>query len=206
MKTKIRIFTAILLIISLFSCSGSFEQKVEDSVRHQLSVYPESRLQDIYKNFFQDRFGPGHLISDTVAAAGYLREELLASEVDLNTPIIEQTGWEGNYFRVSLDVVKIGVVSEEEFMNCFIESANSAAKATPEAWKKEWSKILKIIEKMNLALPDFEADKAKIQKVLASGDFAMHHSEAFERAYHPHYRIIKREIYEQKIMPLFRNE
>ena len=34
----------------------------EVAIERQLQDYPESRVQDIYKNFCQDNLGPGHLI------------------------------------------------------------------------------------------------------------------------------------------------
>ena len=32
--------------------------------------------------------------------------------------------------------------------------------------------------------------------------FVMSHSQAFKEAYHPHYRIIRRDIFEREILPL----
>ena len=32
--------------------------KIKKSVERQLNDYPKSTLQDLYKSFFQDRFGP----------------------------------------------------------------------------------------------------------------------------------------------------
>jgi len=40
-------------------------QRFETAVLYESKYYPEARLRDIYKNFFQDPFGPGHLIPDT---------------------------------------------------------------------------------------------------------------------------------------------
>ncbi|MDR1782919.1 MAG: hypothetical protein LBR13_01470 [Dysgonamonadaceae bacterium] len=192
---------AVLIAVLTISCSKSFESRVEESVNSQLAIYPESRLQDIYKNFYQDRFGPGHLIPDTASAAAYLRSELNSYAGFTENPIIEKIGWEGNYYRISLDIVKAEIITLEELTAYFAESANSAAKVTPEDWRREWGKIFRVIEKMNIMIPDFEEDKAKIDKVLESDDFAMHHSEAFDLAYYPHYRIVSKDIYEGKIEP-----
>ncbi|GHS99546.1 hypothetical protein FACS189421_10200 [Bacteroidia bacterium] len=189
-----------IFIVLFFSCSNAFEKKVETSVHKQLEQFPESRLQDLYKNFFQDRFGPGHLIPDSTMAGNYLREEL-ASYSGAYLPLIEETGWEGNFVRISTDVVKTGMLSYSAYLEAFIESANTTPETPIEAWKTEWNKILSVIDKMNLNLPDYEADKAKIQELINSGKYAMHHSEAFEKAYEPHYRIIKKSIYEEQIIP-----
>jgi hypothetical protein len=50
--------------------------RIEKAVINELKYYPEARLRDIYKNFFQDAFGPGHLIPDTTHAGNYLNYEL----------------------------------------------------------------------------------------------------------------------------------
>jgi hypothetical protein len=173
--------------LSAFSCTNSFEEKVESSVRKQLSVYPESGLQDLYKNFFQDRFGPGHLIPDTAMAGKYLREELESYFAVTNeNPLVEQIGWEGNFYRVSTDVLKMGIVPYSVYLEAFIESANTTAETPVEEWKAEWNKILSVIEKMKPEIPGYEADKAKIQALIDSGKYAIHHSENFEINYRPH--------------------
>ena len=40
-----------------------FEKAVREAVSWQIQTYPKSTLKDLYKNFFQDKFGPGHIIS-----------------------------------------------------------------------------------------------------------------------------------------------
>jgi hypothetical protein len=176
------------------------KEEVETSVHKQLEQFPESRLQDLYKNFFQDRFGPGHLIPDSTMAGNYLREEL-ASYSGEYLPLVEEIGWEGNFVRVSTDVVKNGMLPYSVYLDAFIESANTTPETPIESWQEEWHKILTVIDKMNLNLPDYETDKSRIQDLINSGAYAMHHSEAFERAYEPHYRIIKKEIFLEKIKP-----
>ena len=42
---------------------ADFRERVVTCVRWQMDNYPESRLIDLYKNFFQDKFGPGHMIT-----------------------------------------------------------------------------------------------------------------------------------------------
>jgi hypothetical protein len=175
--------------------------KVETAVRKQLEQFPESRLQDLYKNFFQDRFGPGHLIPDSTMAGNYLREEL-ASYSREYLPLIEEIGWEGNFYRISTDVLKMELVPYSVYLEAFIESANTTPETPIEEWKTEWNHIVSIVDKMNLELPDYELDKEKIQSLIDAGKYATHHSETFEAAYQPHYRIIKKNIYEEKIKPL----
>ena len=169
----------------------------------QLNVYPKSTLQDLYKNFFQDKFGPGHLIPDTSAAKAYLEREL--SEFEISTcPDIEPVGWENNYVRVDLSLLKREIVPERLFFDAFVESANSARMPEIESWKREWKRILKVVEQMAPDLPDFERDKAAIDSLLDAGKYAVHHSSAFEEEYRPHYRIIARRIFDEKLQKYVR--
>ncbi|MDR2854238.1 MAG: hypothetical protein LBV31_02905, partial [Prevotellaceae bacterium] len=56
----------LLLAISLFACQHhNVDNEIKNSIVAQLGQYPELRLQDIYKNFYQDCFGTGHAIADT---------------------------------------------------------------------------------------------------------------------------------------------
>jgi hypothetical protein len=79
--------TTLLLLLMACSVTACKQQTtinttaVQAAVTKQLQKYPKSTLKDIYKNFFQDRFGPGHLISDTAVAGAYLRKELDALPV-----------------------------------------------------------------------------------------------------------------------------
>ncbi|MBN2572179.1 MAG: hypothetical protein JXA68_08635, partial [Ignavibacteriales bacterium] len=53
----------LLLIISInIKGQDSTEIKIKNAIESELKHFPEATLIDIYKNFFQDEFGPGHII------------------------------------------------------------------------------------------------------------------------------------------------
>ena len=62
--------------------------------------------------------------------------------------------------------------------------------------------IIGTIDQMKLDLLDFKEDKQFIDSVLSVGKYAISHSPDYREAYHPHYRIIERSIFEQEIKPL----
>ncbi len=73
----------IFLHFSLFVFSpfftGAFAEKknpVLKTVEKQIQKYPESALKDIYKSFFQDEYGHGHLLTDTSVSRKYFDYEL----------------------------------------------------------------------------------------------------------------------------------
>ena len=187
----------------LMGCSRelSTEQKIHQAVKTQLATYPHSTLRDLYKNFFQDRFGPGHIIADSLSADRYLRSEL-SSSTSFEGADYEPTGYEGRFLRVNLGVIADGRVPYEKFFDAFVRSVNGIVMPTIAEWQQEWAEIETVILKMNIQLDNMEADRAEIKQLLDSGGYVMHHSESFNRHYSPHYRIIERTIFEQEILPL----
>ena len=163
------------------------------AVERQMQRYPESRLTDIYKHFFQDGFGPGHLIKDSASANRYLQQELALCGECTGNPV-EEIGWQGRYCRVDLCAVKENRIAQEALLNAFIESANNALTPPLEAWINTWNEMIRLLDAMLLDLPDYETDKAALQAILHDGHYAVHHSETYEQRYNPHYRIIRKTI------------
>ena len=185
----------IIALLSISSCSQGIvnPEAVRAAVSSQMESYPESRLQDLYKSFFQDRFGPGHIISDRQSALDYILSELASADT-LMGPATEPCGWQGNYIRVNLSVVADGLMTADELTDALISSAKEVTTEDIERWKTEWAEIEAIIEKAYPDIPDLKEDQARIAELLASGQYAYHHSAAYNAAYHPHYRLIAKEL------------
>lgn len=194
-------FLSLLCLWASAAEKADFEKSVRTAVERQMQTYPKSTLKDLYKNFFQDKFGPEHIISDTTAAGNYLRREM-ASYSKTEGDIAEPTGWEGNFYRVNLSVIKNGQIPYQTFFDAFVRSVNGIRPVTVAEWQKEWNRIEAIIRSMNLTLPDYEADKQEIDNRLNRGEYVGHHSKVFEDSYMPHYRIISKDIFEQELQPL----
>lgn len=177
------------------------EQEIRKAVIEQMRAYPKSTLRDLYKNFFQDRFGPGHMISDTTVAGAYLREEL-ATATRLDGQCYEPTGYEGNFYRVNLSLVKDGIVPYGVYFDAFVRSVNGVHPISVEAWKEEWRTIGSVISGMDLHLDGYEQDRQEIDSLLEQGKYVMHHSRTFIDTYDPHYRIMEKEIFNEEILPL----
>lgn len=184
----------IFLLVIIISCSNR-ESDIILAVRAQLKIYPASTLQDIYKSFFQDEFGPGHLITDSTGAREYLESELSDMESRGNY-IAEPCGTGKNFFRVPLDLVKDGKVTADDYLDAFLESAESFSIPETELWKKKWDSIVKEIEKSKLPVNNFAEDKVSLDEMLKKGETAVHHSRSYSEKYDPHYRIMGKEQWE----------
>ena len=203
--------TVLCLLLLLASCGQPVVDPaaVKTAVSTQLEAFPESRLQDLYKSFFQDRFGPGHLISDRQSALDYILSELADADT-LMGPKTEPCGWQGNYVRVNLSVIADGLMTADELTDALMSSAKEVTEDDIGRWEKEWAAIEAIIEKDHPNLPDLAEDKARIEELLGAGQYAYHHSAAYESAYHPHYRIILKNLLPDSVktcifMPTNRN-
>lgn len=188
-KLYFRIF--VFLVFLLSGCARP-DDAIRQAVENQLKSYPASTLQDIYKSFFQDEFGPGHLAPDSAGAARYLAYEL--SEMSSRGNYIpEPCGTGRNFYRVPLDLVKDSFLSSTDLLDAFMESASGFKEPEIDAWKAKWMMIVTEIDAMGLGLPNYEADKEALANMLDSGQAVVHHSTAYEQAYQPHYRIISKE-------------
>ena len=188
-----------LLLCALLACSG--KSGVHTAVERMQSDYPASTLQDIYKSFFQDRFGPGHIVADTAQAAVYLRHELESVD-NLDVKLYEPTGEHCNYYRVALAAIASGKVPFDTYLSCFLRSVREVEAVDVEVWAAEWALKEKVIASMDLGLPGCAEDAAAIEEMLSSGHYAVHHSKQYNAHYAPHYRIIAKDIFEAEILPL----
>jgi len=194
---------------SVYHGSFSTPEQVEASVRQQLETYPASTLKDLYKNFFQDAFGPGHLMSNgadaEASARSYLQRECQEAQRDGNPgPLYELTGSHGRFYRVNLSVINSGKVPLETYLDAFLSSARQFSLPPLSQWKAEWKETERIIRSVNPNLPGLEEDSQAIQTLLQNGQYVSHHSSAYEAAYKPHYRLIESEIFRERLLPLLK--
>ena len=193
----------LLLVLSLVCSFSLFGQSVDtvavrSAIERQLVTYPESTLQDIYKSFYQEHFGPGHIISDTASARRYLMREL--SEMGkTQSPYFEPTGSQGDYIRVYLSAVANSLITAERLLDAFIRSANLWQEPAA-SWLDKWEAIVSIIQTNKMEIGNFETDLPLLTEA-ARNNQAVHHSSRYNEAYHPHYRIVERGIFEIELKP-----
>ena len=193
-----------LLLILAVACSFSlFGQSIDTAavrsvIERQLASYPESTLQDIYKSFYQEHFGPGHIISDTTSARRYLMKEL--SEMgETQSPYFEPTGSQGAYVRVYLSAVTDNLITAEQLLDALVRSANFWQEPSV-SWLEKWEAIVSIIQANKMEIEGFETDLPLLNDA-ARNHQAVHHSRRYNEAYHPHYRIVERSIFELELKP-----
>lgn len=189
-----------IILIGSVSMSA---QDIAGFVSSQMDTYPQSRLLDIYKSCFQDYMGAEHLVTDRQRVKAFLDEELNTTTIEELLPwLYEPCGAEGNYVRVSIRTIKEGVISADHLLGAFIRSANPDKHPSVKLWCDRWLGIMEVIDTMKLNLPNYADDKQFIDSILSVGKYAISHSTEYREAYHPHYRIVERSIFDREILPL----
>ena len=186
---------ALLAAVLLTGCNAG-GRAVREAVGRQLDRYPQSTMADVYKSFYQDRFGSGHMIADTASVRAYLLTELQTAATDtVQNPYYEPVGAQGRYVRVYLRCVNEGLLTAEQLLDAFIRSAQPAEQPA-ESWAAEWRRVEQAARAAGMACCD--EDSRQLQQA-AEANRAVHHSDPYRQAYHPRYRIVRSDIFEREL-------
>lgn len=199
MKNLFSIIAILSIALLLNSCHSQTHPR-EDFVRSYFLKYPEATLQDIYKGSFQDVFGPAHLLTNREAVENYINREIETAE-SLEGEDYVPCGWQGNFYQVNLKVIADGRIPMDDFVDAFIASANGIDTTLTQAWLEEWEQLQQATRKIVPHLQGFKEDSTLLANLLKQGKYVVHHSRKFNQHYHPHYRIIRRDLFEKKIFP-----
>jgi hypothetical protein len=193
-------YLIISLLMALVSACTRPSQSREDFVRTYLQKYPEATLQDIYKGSFQDVFGPAHILTNREAVMNYIQSEMESAEAWEAHDYIP-CGWQGNFLQVNLKVIADGRVPMDDFVDAFMASANGIDTTLTSSFIEDWHLIQQAVRLTDPQLEGFKEDSTLLSHLLKEGKYVVHHSRKFNAHYHPHYRIIRRDLFEEKILP-----
>lgn len=196
---RIFVLLCFFMCLSYLNAQNTDEEKIRTFVANILRTYPKSTLADVYKSSFQDFFGPEHLVENKESVLNYLEKELSYKE-ELGLPYYEFCGTEGRFVRVYLSVIKDSIISKEELADAFVRSSKMINKNIND-WQTQWRKQCNVVVQMNLNLENFQQDSLYIENLISKGHYAWVHSRTYHSTYHPHYRIIEREIFFKEIFP-----
>ena len=111
---------------------------------------------------------------------------------------------EGHFVRVHLSAVADSLITADQLLDAFIRSANGSFTSMMD-WETEWRQVVDVIMKNDIIVNGFEADTTLLYEASRNNQ-AIHHSRAYNAAYHPHYRIVERGIFEKELKPLLNNK
>lgn len=192
----------LIMICSMLLLAGCCPQTDvrAEFVRAYLQKYPEATLVDIYKGSFQDVFGPAHILTNREAVTRYIRHEMETAE-KFEEEDYTPCGWQGNFLQVNLKVIADGRVPMDVFVDAFMASANGIDTTLTQAFVEDWKLIQQSVRSSIPDLQGFSEDSTLLAELLKQGKYVVHHSRKFNKHYHPHYRIIRKDLFEEKILP-----
>ena len=178
----------------LLACTR--QNDISEAIHRQVAHYPQTTMQDVYKSFYQDRFGAEHMISDTAAVQEYLMYELTVAAADtVSNPYYESVGAQGRYVRVYLRCVNEGLLTAEQLLDAFIRSAQPTAQPQ-QSWADEWTHIEQAARETGVPCSE---EENRLLRQAAQNNHAVHHSDTYRNAYHPHYRIVEKTTFENEL-------
>ncbi|MFO7897354.1 MAG: hypothetical protein R6U84_10510 [Candidatus Cloacimonadales bacterium] len=160
-----------------------------DYVQAELQKFPQAQLLDIYKLFYQSAFGPGHIISDAVAARQYLQQELAQAQ-NYQAPAFQDIGYFNDYYRVNLALVAAAKIGFEEFFQAFLRSVQPQQKFSWQQWQTAWCQIDSELQAAGFSFAEAAADRQQIEQILSDQILVFSHSSVYKAAYQPHYRLL----------------
>ncbi len=195
---KYALVAALVIVTTVVNGQLQQTSAIKQAIEKQFEFYPASTLKDICKNFFQDYYGPGHLLSDTAKALKYLNYELdMITDRKIDTIKVYPLGFKHQFYRINLSFIRDGIIPKAAYFNAFVKSAQKFQEPDIEEWKQLFRQIVDAINEMGLTLPDFDDELQEVNQQLEQGEPVVHHSKLFIDTYHPHYRIIHKDEWEK---------
>ena len=169
----------------------------EEVLRLHAGFYREMQPADAVKLLYQAAFGPGHMISDPSAALERTRIEMESVTVTPSlpgdgTPVFEEIG--GGYARLYLNPR----LNPALITRLFTASAN-----VPVRESADFSQSINLLRRLTKeGVFGFSANELEkyLDGYIRAGMPAVSHSETYRSAYHPAYRVVRREY--ARLLPM----
>lgn len=145
-------------------------------IKNHIKKYPLAQTRDIVKLIYQNEFGCGHFITDSEKSLTLIKEEY-ENSIPTDT-VFEDIG--NGYVRMYLSSLNDESFDPQIINKLFIMSANEKSGSTDSLKAK-----LALIEE-----DDF------LKSYIKSGCPMLSHSDAYKNAYHPSYRVMKKDFAE----------
>ncbi|MBQ8369809.1 MAG: hypothetical protein IJY35_07500 [Clostridia bacterium] len=170
--------------------------RIDEILRLHAGFYPKMQPTDAVKLLYQASFGPGHMISDASAALARTRAEM-ASVTALpgdGSPVFEEIG--GGYARLYLNPS----LNPMLVTTLFTASANQPARE-PADFSESLDRLRRLTDEGVFAFSRSALDEY-LDGYAEAGMPAVSHSDAYRAAYHPAYRVVRREF--AALLPMLR--
>jgi hypothetical protein len=170
--------------------------RVEALIREHFARRPLMRATDVYKLLYQGVFGVAHIMGDD--AWNWLEAEAEKLDLDnhLEEPLLEDVSADSSIVRVNLRPYLRRSLPLNKLFSAMKETVHM--EVSPEELFEAWAvfKGLVISREVHIDLEEFEALDWELQK---EGCRLHHHSEVYREAYHPAYRVVRRNVLDKML-------
>lgn len=175
----------------LMLAGNSYSQDLVILIQDHLNRYPLMQVQDVYKMLYQGEFGVKHIIDNPEAARQYLDIELEQVTEDESELLWEVVAPDGSMIRINLRPFKVNNLDPDNLWQAMLMTAETV---TGDSTKlvDYWQQLMLAIEEDVLPFSGQEA-YVFLQTIQEHGLPAVHHSETYQEAYQPAYRVIAKE-------------
>ena len=184
--------TASALLLVLLGCTGPRPDGIATELRGILALqaarHPQMAPEDLYKLLHQAAMGSEHAMTDSAGVRAWMTNELATMGEGTAEPMVDTIAPGGRVVRVHLRPWVAAGRSTDSLLYAFIATARAVPQDTPML-----ARYLAVADSMvaegKLPFP-VKPWRALVAAQRAGGYPAIHHSEAYESAYHPAYRVV----------------
>jgi hypothetical protein len=172
---------------------GADRWSVLSLLRYQAGMRTSILARDVYKLLYQASMGAEHLLTDTAGVRAYLAEELSGIDSGFATePLLERISPDGEMVRVNLRPFRALNLPAESLVQAMFTSAAETVADTAllYRWWDDYSSLVGhgVISPAPEDMVEWDGRVRRGQ----IGPF--HHSEAYEMANRPAYRVVRRDV------------
>ena len=161
-----------------------------ETLKYHIEKYPKMQVTDLIKLAFQCEFGAGHFISDTAAAYRYFIDEAKITPKTRTVNTVEMLG--EKFVRINFASYSESNKFTDDVFNLFLKTANEKC-GSADGFIKRLSTIEKHLRNTGseISLKEVVSEYENGKEIRP-----VSHSETYRNEYLPHYRVVKREFFD----------
>ena len=200
MKLLLASLSLILSVLLSTGCNSPKKTQItckddlcwENLINEHLKRYPLLQIEDLYKLLYQSTLGNGHAITDSAQVARWLSHDLMNLQESSSEQLADTLGSCGRFARVHIKAFIQYGGDPSELLKAFMVTGHSYPPDST-AFFCALSTARDMAEKGKLPWNDDSLDSFIDQQATLHYP-AIHHSDRYDSAYHPAYRVIAREL------------
>jgi hypothetical protein len=192
---RIQIHTDCTMLCLLLMASIGAPSELVAFASKEWSRQPEMRIEDAYKWLFHATLGGEHAVTDDSGPRQWMEREWKGLGRPLpKEPEVQSLRPDGKIVRINLRPFKGRGGESEMLLAIFVESAKRF-RSDKKEFVREWMSLGDALRSKPQGKLTLRTWSKLDQEMKPLGYPAVHHSQAYETAYRPAYRVILRDLW-----------